>query len=138
MVNKNYIFARILFELRSCCVTLILELCYVLNQLKFTYIIIKRQGHQHFTFNNLSLQSSSLKLIIIVLFFAPGHDILSIFLPTGNGFASLDLTRIGYTFSIWYYGNDENLKLIYSQNYGGINWHVLFAVWPLYLNQYIL
>lgn len=39
---------------------------------------------------------------MIALFFAPGHEILSIFLLAENGPENLDLTHIGYTLSIRY------------------------------------
>lgn len=39
---------------------------------------------------------------MIALFFAPGHEILSISLLAENGPENLDLTHIGYTLSIRY------------------------------------
>ena len=58
---------------------------------------------------------------MLALFFAPGHKIWSVFLSVKNGSESLDLNQIGYTLPISYQGNDENLKLVQSQNYGSIN-----------------
>ena len=39
---------------------------------------------------------------MLASFFAPGHEILSIFLLAENGPENLDLTHIGYTLSIRY------------------------------------